>query len=142
MNEAKLVDEILEQVRTIAVVGLSNKPDRASYGVSAQMQRRGYKIVPVNPTMDSVLGEKSYASLRDIPFKVDLVNVFRQPQFVPEVVEDTIAIGAPYLWLQEGIVHPEAIAKAEAHGIRVVADRCIFKEHLRWSAEQHSASQT
>ncbi|HUZ05693.1 MAG TPA: CoA-binding protein [Acidobacteriaceae bacterium] len=138
MNEQHLIDEILAKTKTIAVVGLSDKPDRASYGVSAQMQKRGYRIAPVNPSVDSVLGEKCYASLRDIPFRVDLVNVFRLPQFVPQIVEDTIAIGAPFLWLQEGIVHPEATATAEAHGIRVVADRCIYKEHLRWSAEQHT----
>lgn len=141
MNQQQLIDEILTKVKTIAVVGLSDKPDRASYGVSAQMQRRGYKIVPVNPVLDTVLGEKSYATLRDIPFPVDLVNVFRLPQFVPEIVEDTIAISAPYLWLQEGITHPEATAKAESHGIRVVSDRCLFIEHLRWSAIQDLAQQ-
>ena len=135
MNEPKLIDEILETTKTIAVVGISNKPDRASYGVSAQMQKRGYQIVPVNPVLREVLGEPCYPSLREIPFPVDLVNVFRSPEFVPEIVEDTIAIGAKYLWLQEGVVHPEAIAHAEANGIVVVADLCLYKEHLRWQAE-------
>ncbi len=135
MNEAKLIDEILETTKTIAVVGISNKPDRASYGVSAQMQKRGYQIVPVNPVLREVLDEPCYPSLREIPFPVDLVNVFRSPEFVPEIVEDTIAIGAKYLWLQEGVVHPEAIAHAEANGIGVVADLCLYKEHLRWQAE-------
>ena len=136
MNEPELIDEILENVKTIAVVGISNKPDRASYGVSAQMQKRGYRIVPVNPVLREVLGEPCYPSLREIPFHVDMVNVFRSPKFVPEIVEDTIAIGAKYLWLQEGVVHPEAIAHAEANGIRVVADLCLYKEHLRWQADQ------
>lgn len=136
MNEPELIDEILENVRTIAVVGISNKPDRASYGVSAQMQKRGYRIVPINPVLREVLGEPSCPSLREIPFPVDMVNVFRAPEFVPEIVEDTIAIGAKYLWLQEGVVHPEAIEHAEANGIRVVADLCLYKEHLRWQADQ------
>ena len=138
MNQLETIDQILTKAKTIAVVGLSDKPDRASYGVSAQMQRRGYRIVPVNPAVESVLGEKSYPTLRDIPFPVDLVNVFRLPQYVPEIVEDAIAIGAPYLWLQEGITHTEGIANAESHGILVVVDLCIFKEHLRWTAERHS----
>lgn len=136
MNEPELIDEILQYAKTIAVVGISNKPDRASYGVSAQMQRRGYKIVPVNPAQKEVLGEPCYRSLRDIPFPVDVVNVFRAPEFVPQVVEDTIAIGAKYMWLQEGVVHPEAISHAEANGIRVVADRCLYKEHLRWHSHR------
>ncbi|MHB8303687.1 MAG: CoA-binding protein [Acidobacteriaceae bacterium] len=136
MNEPELIDEILENVKTIAIVGISNKPDRASYGVSAQMQRRGYKIVPVNPVLKEVLGEACYPSLREIPFPVDVVDVFRASEFVPGVVADAIAIGAKYLWLQEGITHPEAIAHAEANGIKVVADRCMFKEHLRWMADK------
>ncbi len=132
----EIIDTILAKAKTIAVVGLSDKPDRASHGVAAQMQRRGYRIIPVNPAVESVLGEISYGSLREIPFPVDLVNVFRAAEFVPAIVEDTIAIGAPYLWLQEGITHPEATAKAEAQGIQVIADKCIYKEHLRWSADQ------
>ncbi len=136
MNEPELIDEILENVKTIAVVGISNKPDRASYGVSAQMQKRGYRIVPVNPVLREILGEPCYPSLREIPFPVDMVNVFRAPEFVPEIVEDTIAIGVKYLWLQEGVVHPAAIAHAEASGIRVVADLCLYKEHLRWQADR------
>lgn len=141
MNGTELIDEILEKTKTIAVVGISNKPDRASYGVSAQMQRRGYHIVPVNPVLQQVLGETCYPSLREIPFPVDLVNVFRAPQFVPTIVEDTIAIGAKYLWLQEGISHPEATARAEAAGLQVIANRCIYKEHLRWQADQRKTIQ-
>jgi predicted CoA-binding protein len=138
LNGTELIDEILEKTKTIAVVGISNKPDRASYGVSAQMQRRGYRIVPVNPALQQVLGETCYPSLRDIPFPVDLVNVFRAPEFVPAIVRDAIAIGAKYLWLQEGITHPEATAEAEAAGLQVIANRCIYKEHLRWQAERRS----
>lgn len=134
MNEPELIVEILGNAKTIAVVGISNKPDRASYRVAAEMQRRGYRIVPVNPALKEVLGEPCYPSLREIPFPVDLVDVFRAPEFVPHVVDDTLAIGAKYLWLQEGVVHPEAIARAEAAGLRVVADRCIYKEHVRWQA--------
>jgi len=136
MNEPELIDEILENAKVIAVVGISNKPDRASYGVSAQMQRHGYRIVPVNPVLKEVLGEDCYPSLKEIPFPVDMVNVFRAAGFVPKIVEETIAIGAKYLWLQEGILHPEAMAHAEASGIHVVADRCFYKEYLRWHADK------
>lgn len=136
MNAPELIDEILEKTKTIAVVGISDKPERASYGVSAQMQRRGYRIVPVNPALQQVLGETCYPSLREIPFPVDLVNVFRAPEFVPAIVEDTIAIGNLYLWLQEGVQHPAATARAEAAGIGVVADMCLYKERLRWEAER------
>jgi predicted CoA-binding protein len=132
MNEPNVIEEILENTKTIAVVGISNKPDRPSYHVAAEMQRRGYRIVPVNPVLQEVLGETCYPSLREIPFPVDMVDVFRAPEFVPQIVEDTIAIHAKYLWLQEGVVHPEAVAHAEASGIQVVADRCLYKEHVRW----------
>jgi hypothetical protein len=136
LNEPEVIDEMLEKTKVIAVVGISDKPERASHGVAAQMQRRGYRIVPVNPMLTSVLGEDCYPTLSEIPFPVDLVDVFRASEFVPKIVEETIAIGARYLWLQEGVMHPEAIAHAEANGIKVVANRCIFKEHLRWSAEK------
>lgn len=131
MNDPAVIETILKDAKTIAVVGISNKPDRPSYHVAQEMQRRGYRIVPVNPVLKEVLGEAAYKSLREIPFPVDLVDVFRAPEFVPQIVEDTIAIGAKYLWLQEGIMHPEAIARAEAAGIQVVADRCWYKEHVR-----------
>ncbi len=130
---------ILAKTKTIAVVGLSDKADRPSYRVAVEMQQRGYKIVPVNPAVENVLGEYSYASLREIPFPIELVNVFRAAEFVPAIVEDMLAIGAPYLWLQEGVVHPEATAKAEAKGVVVVSDLCIYKEHVRWSAAQSKA---
>jgi uncharacterized protein len=135
MNEPEVIDKMLSDAKTIAVVGMSDKPSRASHGVSAYMQRQGYRIVPVNPGLKRVLGETSYPSLRAIPFPIDMVNVFRAPEFVPQVVEDAIAIRAKYLWLQEGVSHPHAIAHAEQNGLPVVADRCLFKEHLRWQAD-------
>lgn len=138
MNEPAVIEAILNDAKTIAVVGISNKPDRPSYHVAEAMQRSGYRIVPVNPVLKEVLGEPGYKSLRDIPFPVDLVDVFRAPEFVPQIVEDTIAIGAKYLWLQEGVVHPEAIARAEAAGIQVVADHCWYKEHVRWQLRKNS----
>jgi predicted CoA-binding protein len=131
MNDPAVIETILKDAKTIAVVGISNKPDRPSYHVAQEMQRRGYRIVPVNPVLKEVLGESAYKSLREIPFSVDLVDVFRASEFVPQIVEDAIAIGAKYLWLQEGIMHPEAIARAEAAGIQVVADRCWYKEQVR-----------
>jgi len=135
MNEPEIIKEILQNVKTIAVVGISRKPDRPSYHVASAMQQRGYRIVPVNPVLKEVLGETCYPSLRQIPFPVDMVDVFRAPEFVPAIVDDTIAIGVRYLWLQEGVVHPEAIAKAESNGIHVVADLCLYKEHHRWQAK-------
>jgi hypothetical protein len=136
--QLETINTILAKVKTIAVVGLSDKPERASYGVSAQMQQRGYQIVPVNPAVESVLGETSYPSLHEIPFPVELINVFRASEFVPAIVDEAIAIGVPYLWLQEGVTHPEAEAKAAAHGIGVVSDKCLYKEHLRWSADKNA----
>ena len=132
MNETEVIDKILAQTRTIAVVGISNNQERASYHVAQEMQQRGYRIIPVNPALKEVLGEPVYPSLREIPFPVDMVDVFRAPEFVPQIVEDAIAIGAKYLWLQEGVIHPEATARAEASGMQAVADRCIYKEHVRW----------
>lgn len=135
MNEPEAIDKMLSDSKTIAVVGMSDKPSRASHGVSAYMQRQGYRIVPVNPGLKEALGETCYPSLRAIPFPVDMVNVFRAPEFVPQVVDDAIAIRAKYLWLQEGVVHSQAIAQAERNGLPVVADLCLFKEHLRWLAD-------
>jgi len=121
---------LLQRVRTIAVVGLSPKPGRPSYGVSQAMQRFGYRIVPVRPAVTEVLGERAYASLAELPFPVDLVNVFRAAEHIPEVVEECLAIGAPAIWIQEGIVHDEAAARARAAGLTVVMDRCIYKDYL------------
>jgi predicted CoA-binding protein len=125
------IRDILEGTRVIAVVGLSDKPDRASHHVAAYMQSAGYRIIPVNPAVKEVLGEKSYSSLKEIPEKVDLVDVFRKPEAVPQIVEDAIAIGAKVVWMQEGVVHNAAADQARAAGLKVVMDRCLLKEHRR-----------
>ncbi len=125
------IKALLQRVKTIAVVGLSPKPDRPSFGVSQTMQRFGYRIVPVRPALSEALGEKAYAKLADIPFPVDLVNVFRESAAIPGVVEEALAISAPAIWIQEGIVHDEAAEKARAAGLTVVMDRCIYKEYVR-----------
>lgn len=125
------IKALLMKVKTIAVVGLSPKPDRPSFGVSQAMQRFGYRIIPVRPALDQALGEKAYAKLADIPFPVDLVNVFRESSAIPGVVEEALAIGAPAIWIQEGIVHDDAAEKARAAGLEVVMDRCIYKEYIR-----------
>lgn len=121
---------LLQRVKTIAVVGLSPKPGRPSHDVAAAMQRFGYRIVPVRPAIDEVLGEKAYARLADIPFPVDLVNVFRAAEHIPEVVEECLALGLPALWIQEGIVHDEAAQEAREAGLAVVMDRCIYKDYM------------
>ena len=123
------ITELLQQAKTIAVVGLSDSPMRTSHDVSAYMQRQGYRIIPVNPTIGSSLGEKSYPTLSDVPEKIDLVNVFRRSVFVPEIVDEVIRLKLPALWLQEGVIHEEAAEKARQAGIFVVMDRCILKEH-------------
>ena len=125
------IAEILTQSRTIAVVGLSGKPWRPSYGVAEYLQKAGYRIIPVNPNESVVLGQKAYPSLEAIPERVDIVNVFRRPEFVPEIVEAAIRIGARVIWLQEGIRHEEAAEKARRAGLEVIQDRCILKEHRR-----------
>lgn len=125
------IRELLERSHTIAVVGLSHKRQRPSYGVAEYLQRVGYRIIPVNPNEAEVLGEKSYDGLTGIPEKVDIVDVFRRSEFVPEIVEDAIKIGAQAVWLQEGVIHEEAAARARDAGLFVVMDRCILKEHWR-----------
>jgi predicted CoA-binding protein len=127
------VEELLATARTIAVVGLSNKRYRPSYGVSEYMRSAGYRIIPVNPQETEVLGEKAYADLGDIPESVDIVDIFRRSEHVPEIVEAAIRIGAKAVWMQEGVVHEEAAAKARAAGLMVVMDRCILKDHRRLS---------
>src|ERR1700744_894693 len=133
MNEPTTIREILDNAKTIAVVGLTNKEGRASLGVSRFMQSRGYRIIPVNPQIDSALGEKAYPTLdaaAEAIGKIDLVNVFRLPQYIPDIVRDTIRLKIPYLWIQEGIVHDEAARIAEAAGIKLVMDRCILKDRM------------
>ena len=129
MSKTDLIGELLKNARTIAVVGLSDSPMRTSNGVSKYMQSQGYKIIPVNPQIDASLGEKAYASLTDVPETIDLVNVFRRPEHVPEVVDEVIRLKLPAIWLQEGVVHEAAAEKARKAGIFVVMDRCIYKEH-------------
>ena len=133
MNDPETIRKILETAKTIAVVGLSNKPGRPSLNVASFMQREGFRILPVNPTLagTTVLGEEVYASLQDASAAVgaiDVVNVFRAPVFVPEIVKDVMRLKIPYLWLQEGVCHEEAAEWAEADGIGVVMDRCMLKE--------------
>lgn len=123
--------ELLKNSRTIAVVGLSSKRARPSYGVSQYMQRAGYRIIPVNPKETEVLGQKAYARLEDVPEKIDIVDIFRRSEFVPEVVESAIQIGARSVWMQEGVIHEKAAAKARKAGLEVVMDRCILKEHRK-----------
>ncbi len=128
MNEPQVIAEMLT-AKTIAVVGLSDDPMKASHYVSAYMQAAGKRILPVNPSIESVLGERSYASLADLPVRPDLVNVFRLPRAIPGIVDEMIAMGFDALWTQAGIVNAEAAAKAEAHGMRVVMDHCLMVEH-------------
>ena len=127
----KSISEILHSARTIAVVGLSNKRFRPSYGVSEYLKRVGYRIIPVNPLEDEVLGEKSYPDLDSVPVPVDIVDIFRRSEFVPEIVEAAIRNGAKAIWMQEGVIHEQAARRAEAAGLTVVMDHCILKEHRR-----------
>jgi predicted CoA-binding protein len=123
------VTELLKRAKTIAVVGLSGRPLRPSHGVSAYMQSQGYRIIPVNPQIESCLGEKSYPSLLEVPEKIDIVNIFRRPEFVEEIVEQAIQLKVPAIWMQEEVVHEKAAEKARRAGMFVVMDRCILKEH-------------
>jgi hypothetical protein len=131
---------LLDRVKTIAVVGLSPQPARPSYRVAQAMQRYGYRIVPVRPLVDEVLGEKAYASLADIPFAVDLIDVFRAAEHVPAIVEQCLALHSMHrlpaaIWIQEGIVHEAAAQRAQASGMTVVMDRCLLKETVRLKTE-------
>lgn len=123
--------EILASARTIAVVGLSHKRYRPSHGVAEYLKRAGYRIVPVNPHETEVLGEKSYPNLDAVPGPIDIVDIFRRSEFVPEIVEAAIRIGAKMVWMQEGVVHEEAARRAREAGLAVVMDRCILKDHRR-----------
>jgi predicted CoA-binding protein len=130
MNEPATIRDLLRS-KTIAVIGLSDDPAKPSYYVSAFMQSVGHRVLPVNPSLTEVLREKCYPSLGALPEKPDLVNVFRLPKFIPAIVDEMIALNLPAIWVQQGIVHFEAAAKAEANGIRVVMDRCIMVETRR-----------
>lgn len=123
------IAELLRSVRKIAVVGLSASPLRPSHGVAAYMQGQGYRIIPVNPEITNALGEKAYASLLDVPEKIDIVNVFRRSEHVPPIVDQAIQLKVAAVWMQEGVIHEQAAEKARRAGILVVMDRCILKEH-------------
>lgn len=135
MNEPEVLLEMLggpqRLPRSLAVVGLSDDPTRPSHSVSAYMQMHGYRILPVNPAVSEVLGERSYPTLGDLPQRPDVVNVFRLPKFIPAIVDEMLALGLRDLWVQLGIRNPAAAAHAERNGIRVVMDRCILIEHRR-----------
>ena len=117
-----LVDEQLKNSKTIAVVGLSGNPERTSYRVTQYMQQQGYRIIPVNPMVEEVLGEKSYPDLKSVPERIDMVNVFRRSELVPPVIEEAIQVGVKYIWMQDGVINAEWTAKAEAAGIPVIQD--------------------
>jgi len=128
------IADLLKRSKTIAVVGLSSNPMRPSHGVSAYMQAHGYRIIPVNPRIDCCLGEKAYASLldipeKDVPEKIDIVNIFRRSEFVEEIVNEAIQLKVPAIWMQEDVVHEKAAEKARQAGIFVIMDLCILKEH-------------
>lgn len=125
------ITELLKKARTIAVVGLSDNPLRASHGVSAYMQSHGYRIIPVNPRIHGSLGEKAYPTLLDVPEKIDIVNIFRRPEFVEGVVDQAIQLKVPAIWMQEQVVNEKAAEKARNAGIFVVMDECILQEHMR-----------
>jgi predicted CoA-binding protein len=131
INSREAIKKILEDCRTIAVVGLSSSPARASNGVAGYMKREGYKIIPVNPREEQVLGEKSYPTLADVPVKIDLVDVFRRSEEAGKVVDEAIEVGAKAVWLQEGVIDHAAAQRALDAGLLVVMDRCWLKEHVR-----------
>ncbi len=128
-NSTDDIGKLLKTAKTIAVVGLSDSPLRPSHGVSAYMQSQGYRIIPVNPAIKGALGEKAVASLSEIKEKIDIVDVFRRSESVPEVVDEAIRLKVPAIWMQEDVIHEEAAKKARQAGIFVVMDKCILKEH-------------
>lgn len=125
------ITEVLRTSRTIAVVGLSNRRHRPSYGVAEYLQSVGYRIIPVNPDETEVLGQKCYARLEDIPERVDIVDIFRRSEFVPAIVESAIGIGARGVWMQEGVTHHEAAERARSAGLFVTMNSCILKAHIK-----------
>lgn len=129
MNDTDAIFELLSRVKTIAVVGLSDSPMRPSHGVSAYMQSQGYRIIPVNPRITEALGETAYPSLLEVPEKIDLVDVFRRPEYVDEVVDHAIQLKVPAIWLQEEVINEKAAERARQAGIFIAMDLCILKEH-------------
>ena len=130
-NYVDLIDEQLRESKTIAVVGLSNNPERDSFRVASYLQSQGYRIIPVNPVIEEALGEKSYPDLKSVPEPIDMVDVFRRSDQVPPVVDEAIEVGARYIWMQDGVINEEAKAKAEAAGIPVVMNDCALRQHRR-----------
>ncbi len=129
MTQPDSIADLLKSAKTIAVVGLSSNPLRPSHGVTAYMQSHGYRVIPVNPNIHESLGEKAYRSLSDVPEKIDIVNIFRRPEFVEAIVDEAIRLKVPAIWMQEDVIHEKAADKARQAGIFVVMDRCILKEH-------------
>jgi uncharacterized protein len=129
MAQSDPLTALLQRAKTIAVVGLSDSPLRPSHGVSAYMQSHGYRIIPVNPNIREALGERAYASLLEVPEKIDIVNVFRRSEFVCEIVDQVIQLKIPAIWMQEDVINEPAAEKAGKHGLFVIMDRCILKEH-------------
>ncbi len=144
MNDPAVIDEMLRSARTIAVVGMSDKTWRASHNIGRYLAGNGYRVVPVNPTLNEVLEMKCYPDLEaaqagaknGTSAGIDLVDVFRASEHVPGIVDDVIRLGIPYLWLQDEVVHEEAVARARAAGVKCVQNDCIFREHLRFAAEE------
>ncbi len=139
MNDPAIIDEMLQTARTIAVVGMSDKPHRASHNIGRYLDANGYRVLPVNPALSQVLGMPCYpdldaaqaASSQDTGAGIDLVDVFRASEHVPQIVDDVIRLGIPYLWLQDEVIHDEAIARARAAGVKCVENDCIFRQHAR-----------
>jgi predicted CoA-binding protein len=131
MNNDRMMRDILLSARTIASVGLSSNQEKESYWIVAYLQEQGYRIIPVNPTADEILGEKAYPDLESVPEKIDIVQIFRRPEDVPPVVDSAIKVGAKVVWMQEGIVHEEAAQKAREAGLQVVMDACMRVTHRR-----------
>jgi len=136
-QDPRVIREIMHNARTIAIVGLSSNVLRPSNFVGFYLKRHGYRVVPVNPRETEAVGEKAYASLKDIPFHVDVVDVFRAPQFVPEIAREAVEIGADALWLQFGVISAEGARIAEDGGLNVVMDRCMKVEHARHMGRMH-----
>lgn len=133
MNSSETIKKVLDDCKTIAVVGLSSNPGRPSYGVASYMRGRGYEVIPVNPNETEVFGDKAYASLADVPGKIDLVDIFRRSDEAGRAVDQAIAVGAQAVWLQEGVIDQAAAERAQDAGLLVVMDRCWLKEHVRIS---------
>jgi len=136
MNDDQMMKDILLSTRTIASVGLSSNQEKESYWIVSYLKDQGYRIIPVNPTADEILGEKAYPDLESVPEKIDVVQVFRKPEDVPPVVDSAIKVGAKVVWMQEGIVNEEAAQKAREAGLQVVMDACMRVTHRRLIGEK------